>query len=364
MTITARVLGLATALGVAGALLVPRAASAAVPSSWMTEQVQVIQADQLSDGAILGPGTQINPYFANNAAVSMARVNTPAADAIVLKWLHWYFAHLNAQDVNGLQDTIYTYDYDPNTGAETSANDYDSVDSYAATALKLAYAAYATGDSQLQSLVSGSLGTYEAIANLEDYSPPTGLRQPDGLTVAKPGSAEYTMDNAEVYSGLSDFSKLEALIGTASSYYGQWAGTSQTAIQNLLWNGANHNWDWANGSASVPPSSGQPLTFYPQATAQLWPVLYGVVTSGSTDAGQAWSAFTGSYPQWSTDVEPDFYPWTVMARAGQLMGAGTGADQLLTTLHTRETRATPAWSDHWYDGESGWFVLAALGAGP
>jgi hypothetical protein len=348
----------------AGVVLTPTAASAAVPGAWVTEQVQVIQAMQLPDGAILGPGTDINPYFANNAASSLARVNTPAADAIVLKWVRWYLAHLNATDVNGLHDTIYNYSYDPNTGAETSTNGYDSVDSYAATALQLAYLAYSTGDGQLKPLIAANLQTYEAVANLEDYSPPVGLRQPDGLTVAKPGSAEYTMDNAEVAAGLADFSKLEAQAGTASAYYGQWATTSQQAVVSRLWNSTNHNWDWAQGSPSVPPGPGQPLTFYPEATAQLWPALYGVVTPSSANAQQAWSAFTGSYPQWSADREPDFYPWTAMARAGQLMGDASGADQLLTTLHTRETQAAPPWSDHWYDGESGWFVLGAIATGP
>jgi hypothetical protein len=41
---------------------------------------------------------------------------------------------------------------------------------------------YVTGNSQLQSLVSSNIATYEGIANLEDYSAPTGVRQPDGLT--------------------------------------------------------------------------------------------------------------------------------------------------------------------------------------
>ena len=49
------------------------------------EQVQVIQAAQLPDGAILGPSTHINPYIASNAAMSLAHVNTPAANAVVLK---------------------------------------------------------------------------------------------------------------------------------------------------------------------------------------------------------------------------------------------------------------------------------------
>jgi hypothetical protein len=31
---------------------------------------------------------------------------TPAADAIVYKWMQWYLGHLNAKDSHGFKDTI------------------------------------------------------------------------------------------------------------------------------------------------------------------------------------------------------------------------------------------------------------------
>jgi len=334
-------------------------------SSYLTEQVQFLAGHQLSDGAILGPGDEINPYFANMAAIGLAQADTPAADTIVYTWMHWYLGHLNAEDDNGLTDTIYDYSYDPSSGAETSTGSYDSVDSYAATALMLAYTGYLTGDSQIQSLVSTNITTYEAIANLDDYPAPAGVRQSDGLTVAIPGGAAYTMDNAEVAAGLSEFAQLEAKLNRSrqSTYYQGWANTTVQAMTKPasaggLWDAANDNWDWALGSASDPASA-----FYPDATAQLWPVVFGVVSPASAQATAAWQAFTGAYPSWDTDGIPASagYPWTSMARAAQLMGDTSGASTLLTTL---EDKYAPDWGGNWYDDEAGWFLLAATSTNP
>lgn len=340
------------------ALATTTPAGAAVPGAWITEQVQFVVDHQLADGAILGPGNSINPYFANIAAMGLARANTSTGDTALHAWMSWDLAHLNGTDVHGLHGTIYDYGYDPGSGNETSTGGYDSVDSYASTTLNVAYLAYRTGDANLRSLVSGSILTYEAIANLLDYSAPDGVRQADGLTAAVPGGAEYTMDNAEVYSGLSDFASLESLLGRSSqaSYYGGWAASTASAMSSLLWNGTNGNWDWALGAASNPAA-----TFYPDAAAQLWPETFGAVAPTSGQATAAWSAFTSGWPDWMHDGEPDAFPWTAMAVAAQVMGDGADADTLLTTIHSN---FAPGWGGNWYDDEAGWFLMGATGTTP
>jgi len=330
----------------------------AVPGSWTDEQVQFLANHQRPSGALLGPGNSINPYFANLAAVGLARANTPAGNTVLYNWMQWYLNHLNASDANGLSDTIYDYTYDPNTGAETSTGHYDSVDSYASTALNVAYLGYLTGDSRIRTLVQDNILTYEVVANLDDYPAPTGVRQSDGLTVAVPGGAEYTMDNAEVASGLADLARLEGLLGRTQQrdYYQQWSDTSVAAMTSTLWNTTTNTWDWAKGSPSNPASR-----FYPDATAQLWPTLFGVVAPGSAQATAAWQAFTGAYGSWYTDNIPDPYPWTSMARAGEVMGDTAHANQLLTTLHNTYA---PGWGGNWYDDEAGWFILGATATSP
>jgi hypothetical protein len=235
-----------TAATAAALTMSAAAAGATQASDYISEQAQFLAAHQLSDGAILGPGDEINPYFANVAAIGLARANTSAGNAVVYKWMQWYLRHLNTKDSRGFTDTVYDYNYNPSTGAETSA-------------------------------------------------------------------------------GRS----------SQSTYYQDWANTSvqamtKTSANGGLWDTANNNWDWALGSASHPASA-----FYPDATAQLWPTLFGVVAPGSPQATAAWKAFTGAYLSWDTDNIPDSYPWTSMARAAQLMGDSGGANTLLATLENK-----------------------------
>ena len=334
------------------------ASSGPPPSSWIDEQVQFLANHQLPDGALLGPGNSINPYFANLAAVGLARADTATGNTVLYKWMQWYLNHLNSTDSKGLSDTIYDYNYDPTTGAESSTGHYDSVDSYASTALNVAYTGYLTGDSRIQALVANNIGTYEAIANLDDYRAPSGVRDTDNLTMAVPGGAKYTMDNSEVAGGLADFAQLEAALGRTDqhNYYLAWHDATVSAITEKLWNTTKNTWDWALGSASDLTG-----TFYPNATAQLWPTLFGVVPPDSTDATSAWKAFTDRWTDWFDDKIVDSYPWTAMARAGQLNGKPDQASHLLSTLH--DTYA-PDWGGNWYDDEAGWFILGAKGMDP
>lgn len=339
-----------------------------VPATWITEQVNVLLSNQLSDGAILGPGTRINPYFANIGAFGLIRANTTASRAGALKWMKWYLAHLNAAAPNVPANSVYDYDYDPASHTETPTGDFDSVDSYASTTLNLAYMAYTTGATDLQSFVRTNITTYEAIANLLDYGPPTGVRiqpgNPDAdLTMAKPSyPIAYTMDNAEVYSGLSDFAQLEANLGrtSQSNYYRSWATTTKNAITTKLWNTTNNNWDWAY----LNPSGTS--VFYPEGVVQLWPIIFGVVAPTDPKATAGWSQFTTSFPTWYSAPVPDAYPWVSIARAAQIMGDAHHADDFLTGVHSRyapgftqpTTCGTPPCGD-WYDAEAGWFILAA-----
>jgi hypothetical protein len=348
------------------------ATSTAVSAAWITEQVNFLLSKQLPSGAILGTGTKINPYFANIGALGLVAANTTSSRAGALNWMKWYLAHLNAAALNVPANSVFDYTYDPVAKTETSVGDFDSVDSYASTTLNLAYRAYSSGDAGLQSYVSTNIGTYEAIANLLDYGPPTGVRiqagNPDAdLTDAKPSYLiAYTMDNSEVYSGLRDFALLETLLGRTaqSTYYSSWANTTKNAIISKLWNPTNNNWNWAYANSS------NTNIFYAQGVAQLWPIIHGVVTPTDPKATSGWAQFSASYPTWYNSV-PDGYPWVSIARAAQLMGETAHADSHLTNVHTRyapgftqptSCGVTPC--GNWYDGESGWFILAGLTTWP
>ncbi len=358
------------AMAATAGLLVPAStaqAAPSIPTSWVTEQVNFILSKQLPNGAIVGAENLMMPYFANVAAIGLLDANTSTSRAAALKWMKWYIANLNPASTDVPANSVFDYEYDPATGSLTATGDFDSVDSYASTTLNLALAAYKSGDTALKNYVSSKILKYEAIANLLTYSAPTGVRIASGpdadLTMAKPSYPEaYVMDNAEVYSGLVDFAKLETLLGRTSqaSYYQSWADTTKTAMIAKLWNTSTNSWDWAYASPS------DTTTFYADGVAQLWPALYGVVTPTSAKATAAWSRFTTSFPTWYT-VSADNYAWTSVGRAAQIMGDNTHATTYLNNIHAR---FAPGWTyptscgvtpcGEWYSNEAGWFITAGL----
>ena len=106
-----------------------------------------IARTQLSNGALAMTPTnygkvQVNPYFADFAALSL--LNQPEMYADVVKeYMQWHFDHLNtaAEDPSGLDGTIFDYTYTVKNGVVTLEEwitptpTYDSTDSYAATFL-------------------------------------------------------------------------------------------------------------------------------------------------------------------------------------------------------------------------------------
>ena len=71
----------------AGATLIPTSANAAVPLSWVDEQVNFVLGEQLASGAITSFDTRITPYFANIAALGLIEANTAASRFGALKWM-------------------------------------------------------------------------------------------------------------------------------------------------------------------------------------------------------------------------------------------------------------------------------------
>ncbi|MBV9183679.1 MAG: hypothetical protein JO356_20425, partial [Acidobacteria bacterium] len=170
----------------------------------LTLTAEYISSQQLSDGAILYSNTEIEPYFANLAAIGWLKDNVSNRIPQVENWMSWYLAHLNWPDNQGIYGTVYNYTVS-NT-VETSTNNYDSADAYAATFLSLAEALWNTGDSGAQSFIRNAIGEYDlnVIGNII-----TNLQQVNGLVEAMPSyPIEYLMDNSEDYRGLSDLAAL------------------------------------------------------------------------------------------------------------------------------------------------------------
>ena len=310
-------------------------------SAWMSTQ-------QLSDGAILNTSSEIEPYFANLAAIGWLVDSTKYTQ--VEAWMQWYINHLNSDG------TIY--DYNVSNGTETSTGTYDSADSYAATFLSLAEALWSTGDSGAQTFIQ-NLGesNFTLIANVI-----TGLQQSNGLVFAMSSyQVEYLMDNSEDYRGLSDFATLatQAWNDTATTTAYQTHATNiQNGIQNTLFIPGSGLY-YTSAGAAAPNLS----TWYPDSVAQLWPIVNGVISPTSTQAQTVYKQFNNAWPAWSqlSFNSQDQFPWCVVGYAGYLMNDPTDTERYLDSIQTKYVNVSPSFPYPFYDAEGGWFMRANAG---
>ena len=310
------------------------------------------------DGATLYGSNQINPYYSNLAAIGLT--HDPASYGTVQRWIQWYISHLNSSDKWGLNATIYDYDY--SNGTETSKNDADSTDSYAATFLSLAWSFYQTGDPSAQSYVKTLSSQLDSIGGVLIKT-----QQSDGLTWAKPDyQIKYLMDNCEAYRGLRDLASLfQSAFGDSAkaAYYNAAADLMLQGINGLWMNG-----NWAvykdNAGNLKAPVMG---TWYPDATSQLFPVLMGAIPASDARSAQVYGNLNAAWPGWPTMSynAQDPFPWILVGDAAALMGDTSRVTTFSQTIETKYVSKGFPWT--FYSAEAGWLMrLSAymLGARP
>ncbi len=289
---------------------------------------------QLDNGAIPMTGNKngdvtVNPYFADFAALALLDdAEKYAFD--VKEYMDWHFSHLNTAktDYNGVDGTIYDYTVTVENGnvvAEKIAEkdgkkSYDSSDSYAATFLTVVNKYYEkTGDTQY------ILDNKGEILRVIDAMLATLHK---GLTFAKPDyEVKYLMDNCEVYEGtVAAVSLLKnviyaddnscSLILTKCEYAAKWI---YQTIEKKLWNADENHYEagiFKNGAAAYEFSWAE---FYPSATAQLFPVISGVIDADSVRAHNLYNAFCESY-SWQNFEIPSEFCWGSNVFAAAVMG--------------------------------------------
>jgi len=317
----------------------------------LTQTGDWLATQQLSDGAILYTPTQINPYFANLAAIGWLKDNQTSRIPAVEAWMNWYIRHLNWPDDHGIYGTVYNYRV--SDGVESSTVSYDSADSYAATFLSLAEALYNTGDPGAQAFVRNTIGEYDlnVIGNII-----TNLQQTNGLVFAKPDyPIEYLIDNSEDYRGLCDFADLamQAWHDTATrDWYAAHASSIQSGIQTVLYIPSTRLYYLYVGSVAPNLS-----TFYPDAVSQLYPGVNGVV-SGS-QASLSYTKFNRAWPGWpdlSFTNQANPFPWCVISYAGYLAGDASNVNKYIKTVQRQYVDVSPQFPWPFYDAEGGWFM--------
>jgi hypothetical protein len=182
-------------------------------------------------------------------------------------------------------------------------------------------------------------------------------QQSDGLTWAKPDyQIKYLMDNCEVYRGLKDLANVfQYVIGDSAkaSYYNGKA--------NLVLQGINGMWMGGSGWAIYKDGIGRLIapnmsTWYPDATAQLFPVLYSVIPASDSRSQQVYAAFNNAWPGWPTlsFMGQDSFPWVMISGAAAQMGDSGRVNTYIKNIEAKYVNVGFPWT--WYSMEAGWYM--------
>lgn len=289
---------------------------------------------QLSNGAIpmtyTADGTvKMNPYFADFAALALLDKADEYSDE-VKRYMDWHFGHLNTEktDHNGVDGTIYDYEITLKNGEITGEsiaiykkeNSYDSVDSYAATFLMVLNKYYnETGDSQyiidhsneIQRIINAMLAMC--------YK---------GLTVAKPEwEVKYLMDNCEVYEGALAAAELfenvlcayDDSLKSVQKKCADFAVNIAQTIEDELWMPrAGHYKVGIYRYFDIPSDLFRWRKYYPCATAQLFPIIHGLIAPNTERANMLYDRFCEEY-DWANFRYDDIFYWGANLQAAVVM---------------------------------------------
>jgi hypothetical protein len=224
-------------------------------------------------------GEAVSGYFGNITALGLVAARTHLA--LVNDWMGWYIrnAHGSGSGVDGVPDDGHYVG-----GTFVSRGRPDSTDAYGATFISLANAAYDSGDPQLRATIASDRPDLERIA-----ASMLATLQSIGLTTSRPQHAfAYAIDNEQVYRGLLDaaalWSNAYGDAGKAEDFRAK-AMAVHDAIERVLWDPLTQSYrptvDATGRGATADFSRA-----YPDALAQVFAVVYGVVAPGSPRATQ------------------------------------------------------------------------------
>jgi len=327
---------------------------------------------QLENGAMPMYGIQngkepVVPYFSSVAVIALLKYR---ADGRSLKtaerYFDWYFGHMNNDG------TIYDYEISLRNGeiqSEISKESYDSADSYAAFFLAALWTYAAAGGSR-EYLISRQQYILKII-NLM-----LSLIDEDGFSrVSEKNHTKYLMDNCEVSWGLSCADNLLGQVFL--NQYNFWSDeywammrsivdvkrarfTLNDAINEKLWNMDENRYEVGLSSNGAYIEAEGWTEFYPDAVAQLFPIVFGVIDAKGDRAQQLYSRFTSQY-QWEqlshkNEGHSRFY-WGIIAYCGAMMGDSEKANEYIGNF---KNNVLPDFKYPAYNADVAWTLLAAI----
>ncbi len=279
------------------------------------------------------PSGKIVPYFSELAILGLLKTSPDQAKEAAERFIDWYISHLNDEttDINGVDGTVYDYycfvdpadsdhiievtirklnEYKYADNPSENPNDYDSTDSYAACFIRVLYEYYQNygGDflADKKDAVGRIIGALRStyVDSL-------------GLTGAKPNYMVcYLMDNCEVYDGLVAASKLFDEVYGDKDFSKELFDLSETvkaSIEKHLWSEehqAYYPYVFANGAKPEKPDL---TVFYPDATAQLFTISFGLIEPTSERAKKLYEDFNTNFGTtqkgWQFLKTGDAFPW-------------------------------------------------------
>ncbi|MEG2928910.1 MAG: hypothetical protein RR846_05100, partial [Oscillospiraceae bacterium] len=336
------------------------------------EEKKWLATTQLSNGALAKrPKTKgkasVVPYFSAFAAQALMDGDEQEEyRQAVKKYMDWHFAHLNDEksDINGLDATIYNYDMDIEDGKvaqEISTGEYDSTDSYGAVFLSLAYR-YGVQYKDKEYLQQHS-GELMRIARMV-------LSTIDnGLSFAKPDyKIKYLMDNSEVYAGLRDMALLISLaeldsVGSDREEFAALKKALEEAQQGVA-SGISNMWDDKEGyyHPALGEKGGEASefswdNFYPSATSQVFPVVFGAASPLEERSKLVYSGLCSNH-SWQTmesyHKDKNSFYWSILAYAAACMGDEERVNTYLQEYikQTKNGHKSPV-----YNSDSAWMIM-------
>jgi hypothetical protein len=327
----------------AHAVELPSSARALSLARWIGEQ-QELKPEQSSFGAIkIEPGVaatstdgtaycRVSPYFANLAVLSLLRARTPGCLEVADRWIHWYCAHLNPQSApDGVPDEHF-YQGD-GTGETTCVRPEtknlchynDATDSSAATFFCVLWADFEAGAPR------EALDTPKRREPLESLAVTLlKLQQSDGLCWAKRDyRVKYLEDNCEVFAGLCALANLESNVfkdANRSAFYEQAANRVQRGIIEGLYDKERELYYVAKFEDGQ-RSAADLKQWYPDTQAQLWPLLFDVVTPAAPEAPAVIAAVNSHWnglasPDWAKSPDRVNHGWIEAGFAYAALKAG------------------------------------------
>jgi hypothetical protein len=233
------------------------------------------------------------PYY-----LDIMAIHSLANDAdieIVRDFILWSFGHLNYPDRWGLEGTLFDYVICAD-GTEHSTRQYDSADGYAGQFLMLLRDYWKkSGDRSL--LESNRDRIFDVASVILE------LQQEDGLSIAMESyPVEYLMDNGESYGGLVAFEEMaRAMKWKGAKRFTKARKRMGDGIRIDLYDSKRRIFYWAIEDQTRQRSDWS--RYYPDALAQLFPILYEAIEPDSDLAKEIWKEFSSRYDESGKDIE-------------------------------------------------------------